>query len=118
MRRAFSGLFGRFFAQAYWQDIIVSLGSRRSTESLSISKRMHVARLPGKGTELPDWVCGSASSRIAVAEAKGTSQPSNGTGAGLRTTSRPPTASWKVVSKLRKVAGKERWTAVHAGGGR
>ena len=119
MRRAFSGLFGRFFARAYlarYHDF--AWFTPIDGEPTNISKRMRVARLPGKGTELPDWVCGSASSCIAVAEAKGTSQPSNGTGAGLPGPIKTADGQLKgvVVEKLRKVAGKERWTAVRTKG--
>jgi hypothetical protein len=119
MRRAFSGLFGRFFARAYlarYHDF--AWFTPIDGEPTNISKRMRVARLPGKGMELLDWVCGSASSRIAVAEAKGTSQPSNGTGAGLPGPIKTADGQLKgvVVEKLRKVAGKERWTAVRTKG--
>ncbi|WP_050420530.1 hypothetical protein [Bradyrhizobium tropiciagri] len=119
MRRAFSGLFGRFFARAYlsrYHDFAWFMPI--DGDPTNVSKRLRVSRLSGQGTELPDWICGSGSGRVAVAEAKGTSQASNGTGAGLPGPIRTADGQLKgvVVESLRKVAGEERWTAVRTKG--
>jgi hypothetical protein len=119
MRRAFSGLFGRFFARAYltrYHDFVWF--TPIDGEPTNISNRMRVVRLQGKATELPDWVCGTGSGRVAIAEAKGTSQASNGTGAGLPGPIRTAAGQLQgvVVEKLRKAAGKERWTAISTKG--
>jgi hypothetical protein len=119
MRRAFSGLFGRFFARAYLAryhgfDWFTPIDG----DPTNVSKRLRVTRLAGKGTELPDWICGSGSGRVGVAEAKGTSQASNGTGTGLPGPIKTADGQLKgvVVERLRNVAGKDSWTAVRAKG--
>lgn len=119
MRRAFSGLFGRFFARAYltrYHDF--TWFAPIDGDPTNVSKRLRVTRLAGKGTELPDWICGSGSGQVAVAEAKGTSQPSNGTGTGLPGPIKTADGQLKgvVIERLRKMAGKEHWTAVSAKG--
>lgn len=119
MRRAFSGLFGRFFARAYltrYHDF--TWFTPIDGDPTIVSKRLRVTRVAGKGTELPDWICGSGSGRVAVAEAKGTSQTSNGTGTGLPGPIRTADGQLKgvAVERLRKVAGKELWTAVRTKG--
>ncbi|MCC8955035.1 hypothetical protein H8B02_16785 [Bradyrhizobium sp. Pear77] len=118
MRRAFSGLFGRFFARAYLERYYgFACFSPIDGNPTAISKRMRVARLPGRGSELPDWVCGGPK-RLAIAEAKGTSQPGTGAGGG-----RPgpiKTAEGQiqgvVIEKLLGSGSKKRWTALSTKG--
>ena len=72
---ALSGLFGRFVARAYLQRYCglsffghVTLGRMM----LDGRRQIQIARRPGRGGDLPDWVaCDSILSNLTVAEAKG-----------------------------------------------
>ncbi|WP_439364229.1 hypothetical protein ACNJYD_30790 [Bradyrhizobium sp. DASA03005] len=118
MRRAFSGLFGRFFARAYLERYHrFAWFSPIDGNPTAISRRMRVVRLPGKGSELPDWVCGGPK-RLAVAEAKGTSQPGTGTGGGKPGPIKTAEGQIHgvVIEKLLGSGNKKRWTALSTKG--
>ena len=71
MRRAFSAIFGRFFARAYlecyhnftWFGPI-------SGDPTYFSKRFRVTRTNGSKAYLPDWLC-AGKDGVAIGEAKG-----------------------------------------------
>jgi hypothetical protein len=77
MRRAFSGLFGRFFARAYLQRyhgftwFVPIDGS-----ATDLSNRARIVRKPASSAEMPDWFCAQPG-QVAIAEAKGSHQRSN-----------------------------------------
>lgn len=77
MRRAFSGLFGRFFARAYLQRYhgftwFVPIDGSPTI----LSNRARIVQKPGSSAEMPDWFCAQPG-QVAVAEAKGSHQRSN-----------------------------------------
>jgi hypothetical protein len=77
MRRAFSGLFGRFFARAYLQRYhgftwFVPIDGCPTI----LSNRARIVQKPGSSAEMPDWFCAQPG-QVAVAEAKGSHQRSN-----------------------------------------
>jgi hypothetical protein len=82
MRRAFSGLFGRFFARAYLQRYhgFTWFAPIDGTPTY-LSKNVRVRRKTRASSELPDWVC-ARPGELAVAEAKGSHQKSNSTKGG------------------------------------
>lgn len=71
MRRAFSGMFGRFFARAYldinhgycWFNPI-------DGDPYSLSTNWRVRRKRNKKTNMPDWICAKPG-QLAIGEAKG-----------------------------------------------
>jgi hypothetical protein len=82
MRRAFSGLFGRFFARAYLQRYhgftwFVPIDGTPTY----LSRNVRVRRKARASSELPDWVC-ARPGEVAVAEAKGSHQKGNATKGG------------------------------------
>src|SRR5713101_8144439 len=82
MRRAFSGLFGRFFARAYLQRYhgFTWFAAIDGTPT-NLSKNVRVRRKTRASSELPDWVC-ARPGEVAVAEAKGSHQKGNATRGG------------------------------------
>jgi hypothetical protein len=77
MRRAFSGLFGRFFARAYLQRYhgftwFVPIDGSPTV----LSNRARIVQKPGSSAEMPDWFCAQPG-QVAVAEAKGSHQRGN-----------------------------------------
>jgi hypothetical protein len=76
-------------------------------EPTYISKRVRVARLAGKTTELPDWIC-AGPGKIAAAEAKGSHQAANATAGGVPGPIKTAAGQIQgvVVEKLQKVAGR------------
>jgi hypothetical protein len=79
MRRAFSGLFGRFFARAYLQRYhgftwFVPIDGSPTV----LSNRARIVGKPGSSAEMPDWFCAQPG-MVAIAEAKGSHQRSNAT---------------------------------------
>ncbi|MNS09574.1 hypothetical protein D3C72_410620 [compost metagenome] len=83
MRRAFSGLFGRFFARAYLQEHHGFVWfTAIDGNDFHLSPRWRVRRKPGASTEMPDWICAKPGG-LAIAEAKGSHQKSNATRSGV-----------------------------------
>jgi hypothetical protein len=82
MRRAFSGLFGRFFARAYLQRYhgFTWFAPIDGTPTY-LSEKVRVRRKTQASSELPDWVC-ARPGEVAVAEAKGSHQKGNATKGG------------------------------------
>lgn len=81
MRRAFSGLFGRFFAPAYlarYHGFTWFVPIDRDPSY--VSDRLRVGTIAG--SELPDWICG-LNAGVAIAEAKGSHQAKNVTAGGV-----------------------------------
>ena len=77
MRRAFSGMFGRFFARAYlerYHDF--TWFAPISGDPTYFSPRVRVTRASSARIDMPDWLC-AAPGILAVAEAKGSHQKSN-----------------------------------------
>jgi hypothetical protein len=111
MRRAFSGLFGRFFARAYLQRYhgFTWFAPIDGTPTY-MSKRVRVSRMLGKTTELPDWICAGAG-KIAVAEAKGSHQAANPTAGRMPGPIKTAAGQIQgvVVEKLQNIAGNDRW---------
>jgi hypothetical protein len=110
MRRAFSGLFGRFFARAYLQRYHgFTWFAPIDGEPTYISKRVRVARMPGKTAELPDWIC-AMPGKIAVAEAKGSHQAAGRTAGGVPGPIKTAAGQIQGVAleKLQNVAGSDR----------
>jgi hypothetical protein len=111
MRRAFSGLFGRFFARAYLQHYHgFTWFAPIDGSPTNFSNRVRVVRKRGKRAELPDWLC-AGPGRLASAEAKGSHQKGNVTKGG-----RPgpiKTADGQiggvVVEKSQRINGIRRW---------
>jgi hypothetical protein len=70
MRRAFSALFGRFFARAYLSDChnLVWFAPLNGPDHV-VRERLRV-RSRGSRQDLPDWICASRA-HLALAEAKG-----------------------------------------------
>src|ERR1700704_4796586 len=58
MRRAFSGLFGRFFARAYLQRYhgFTWFVPIDGTPTI-LSNRARIVQKPGSSAEMPDWFC-------------------------------------------------------------
>ena len=79
MRRSFSGLFGRFFARAYLEvhhdfTWFVAIDG----DNFPLSPHWRVKR--ATRAEMPDWICAKPG-QLAIAEAKGSHQKGNVTGA-------------------------------------
>jgi hypothetical protein len=111
MRRAFSGLFGRFFARAYLQRYHGFTWFAPIDDAPTyLSKRVRVSRKPGTSSELPDWVC-ARPGEVAIAEAKGSHQKGNATQGGRPGPVKTAEGqiSGVVVEKSQLVAGAERW---------
>ncbi len=71
IRRAFSGLFGRFFARAYLERYHgFTWFSPISGSPYYVSKRLKVERQPGREFDLPDWIM-AGPGVLAIGEAKG-----------------------------------------------
>jgi len=82
MRRAFSGIFGRFFARAYLQRYHgFTWFAPISGDPTYFSRRWRATRGPGERVDLPDWLC-AGPGRLAIAEAKGSHQKNNATHGG------------------------------------
>ena len=112
MRRAFSGLFGRFFARAYLQRYhgftwFVPIDGSPT----ALSPKVRIVQKPGSSSELPDWVC-ARPGQIAVAEAKGSHQKGNATKGSQPGPIR--TAAGQIagvlLEKKESVGGIEKWT--------
>ncbi len=82
MRRAFSGLFGRFFARAYLQRYhgFTWFAPIDGTPTY-FSNRVRVRGKRTRKAELPDWLC-AGPGQLAIAEAKGSHQKGNATKGG------------------------------------
>lgn len=79
MRRSFSGLFGRFFARAYLEihhDYVWFAAI--DGDNFHLSPHWRVKRFTS--AEMPDWICARPGA-LAIAEAKGSHQKGNATGA-------------------------------------
>jgi len=112
MRRAFSGMFGRFFARAYlsryhkftWFTAI-------NRDPTYVSSRLRVRkRTRSTRVDLPDWICGG-SGTIAIAEAKGSHQSaslSQGTRPGPIKTADKQISSVRVQERKRR-GGQMQW---------
>ncbi|MBX5160809.1 MULTISPECIES: hypothetical protein [Rhizobium] len=71
IRRAFSGLFGRFFARAYLERYYgFTWFSPISGSPYNLSNRLRVVRQPGREFDLPDWIM-AGPGVLAIGEAKG-----------------------------------------------
>jgi hypothetical protein len=111
MRRAFSGLFGRFFARAYLQHYHgFTWFAPIDGSPTNFSMAVRIKRKRGRKAELPDWLC-AGPGRLAIAEAKGSHQKGNATKGG-----RPgpiKTAAGQidgvVVEQSRRINGVRRW---------
>ncbi len=82
MRRAFSALFGRFFARAYLQlnhDFVWFAAI--DGDNFRLSPNWRVSRKPRSLTEMPDWIC-ARPGELAIGEAKGSHQKGNATRGG------------------------------------
>jgi hypothetical protein len=113
MRRAFSGLFGRFFARAYLQRYhgftwFVPIDGTPTY----LSKNVRVRRKTRASSELPDWVCAKPG-EVAVAEAKGSHQKGNATKGGrpgpIKTAEGQ--ISGVVLEKAQQAGRIKQWTA-------
>ncbi len=83
MRRAFSGLFGRFFARAYLQEHHGFVWfTAIDGNNFMLSPSWRVRRKRGSATEMPDWIC-ARPGELAIAEAKGSHQKGNATRGGV-----------------------------------
>jgi hypothetical protein len=71
MRRAFSGLFGRFFARAYLESYHGFVWFAQIDGDNFEYSPFRVRRKPGSKTEMPDWLCGGPGGLVGIAEAKG-----------------------------------------------
>jgi hypothetical protein len=83
MRRAFSGIFGRFFARAYLQRYhgfswFVPINGAPT----DCSSRLRVTRKASARIDLPDWLC-AGPGKLAIGEAKGSHQKGNAKRGGL-----------------------------------
>ena len=113
MRRAFSGLFGRFFARAYLQEHHGFVWfTAIDGDNFMLSPRWRIRRKRGATTEMPDWICARPGD-LAIAEAKGSHQKGNATRGGVPGPIK--TASGQItgvrVEKLThpRVGGRRRW---------
>jgi hypothetical protein len=82
MRRAFSALFGRFFARAYLQinhDFVWFAAI--DGDNFRLSPNWRVSRKHHALTEMPDWIC-ARPGELAIGEAKGSHQKGNATRGG------------------------------------
>jgi len=74
MRRAFSGLFGRFFARAYLQIYHgYTWFAPINGDNFHLAPNYRIKKKTGGKTEMPDWVC-AGPNQVAIAEAKGSYQ--------------------------------------------
>ncbi|PJG47065.1 hypothetical protein CAF53_01570 [Sphingobium sp. LB126] len=74
MRRAFSGMFGRFFARAYlslFRDF--SWFHPIDGDHAFLSPRWMITRYSGANRDMPDWICARPGA-LALGEAKGSHQ--------------------------------------------
>jgi hypothetical protein len=77
MRRAFSGMFGRFFARAYlgrYHDF--TWFAPINGDPTYFSPRVRVTRAGSARVDMPDWLC-AGPGKLAIGEAKGSHQKSN-----------------------------------------
>jgi hypothetical protein len=112
MRRAFSGIFGRFFARAYLSRYhkftwfaAINRDPTYVSSRLRVKKRKSSTRI-----DLPDWICGGQG-RLAIAEAKGSYQsaaPSQGARPGPIKTANKQINSVRVQRRIRR-AGDMKW---------
>ncbi|MDF0491590.1 hypothetical protein PX554_26095 [Sphingomonas sp. H39-1-10] len=82
MRRAFSGMFGRFFARAYlslFHDF--SWFHPIDGDHVFLSPRWMITRYPGAKRDMPDWICARPGA-LALGEAKGSHQASGAVAGG------------------------------------
>lgn len=71
VRRAFSGLFGRFLARAYLERYHgFTWFSPISGAPCNVSRRLRVIRQPGREFDMPDWIM-AGPGVLAIGEAKG-----------------------------------------------
>ncbi len=71
MRRAFSGMFGRFFARAYLQlNHGFTWFNPIDGDNYLLSPTWRVRRKPTQKTDMPDWICAKPG-QLAIGEAKG-----------------------------------------------
>ena len=114
MRRAFSGLFGRFFARAYLQRYhgftwFVPIDGSPTI----LSDRARIVQKLDSSAEMPDWFCAQPG-QVAVAEAKGSHRRGNAT---ARTLPGPlKTAEGQIAGVVLEIRsfgrdGVEIWTA-------
>jgi hypothetical protein len=83
MRRAFSALFGRFFARAYLETYHgFTWFAAIDGDNFLCPPNFRVKRKRGAHTEMPDWLCGGPGGLVAIAEAKGSHQRGNAGGHG------------------------------------
>lgn len=77
MRRAFSGMFGRFFARAYLERYHgFTWFAPISGDPTYFSSRLRVTRSSSARIDLPDWLC-AGPGKLAIGEAKGSHQKNN-----------------------------------------
>lgn len=90
MRRAFSALFGRFFARAYLETYHgFTWFAAIDGDNFLCPPNFRVRRKRGAHTEMPDWLCGGPGGLVAIAEAKGSHQRGNAGGHGKPVPSAP-----------------------------
>jgi hypothetical protein len=114
MRRAFSGMFGRFFARAYlsrYHDFTWFTPINRNPTYVSLSLRIK-KRNGSERIDLPDWICGGTG-QLAIAEAKGSHQKASlreGTRPGPIRTADAQIQSVRVQMRRGRV-GNRRWVS-------
>jgi hypothetical protein len=98
IKRAFSGLFGRFFARAYLERYHgFTWFSPISGAPYNVSRRLRVVHQPGTVFDMPDWVM-AGPGVLAIGEAKGSHAkgraPPPGLPGPLRTANQQITSVW------------------------
>lgn len=115
MRRAFSALFGRFFARTYleiyhnfvWFAAI-------DGDNFHCPPNFRVRRKPGSQTEMPDWLCGGSNGLVAIAEAKGSHQRGSATPRSKPGPIRTAEGQIKGVTVEQRIGpkGNKRWSTI------
>jgi hypothetical protein len=77
MRRAFSALFGRFFARAYLETYHGFTWFAAIDGDNFQFLPFRVRHKSGSRAEMPDWLCGGPNGLVGIAEAKGSHQKGN-----------------------------------------
>jgi hypothetical protein len=112
MRRAFSGLFGRFFARAYLQvHHDFAWFAAIDGDNFSFAPSWRVNRKSGCRTEMPDWIC-ARPGELAIGEAKGSHQKGNATRGGKPgpiKTAEDQIMGVRVQKRAGAALGKELW---------
>jgi hypothetical protein len=111
---ALSGLFGRFVARAYLQRYLgLSIFGHLGRSTITLDGRLGIEVVRRAAGDLPDWVACAANLRdLAVAEAKGSHDPSGPSGALQRAWEQAHRVDIKVRARkatVKRIAIATRW---------